>query len=67
MLDLAKEIIQLTNSKSKIIFKDLPSDDPKVRQPDITKATKILNWKPTINRSEGLAKTIEDFKKRLKL
>ena len=67
ILDLAKEIIELTNSKSKIIFEDLPSDDPKVRQPDITKAKKLLNWEPKIDRKEGLLKTIEDFKRRMKV
>ncbi len=66
MLDLAKEIIRLTNSQSKIIFKELPSDDPKVRQPDISKAKKILEWEPKIARDEGLMRTIEDFKKRMK-
>jgi dTDP-glucose 4,6-dehydratase len=65
MLDLAKEIIKLTNSKSEIIFKNLPSDDPKVRQPDITKAQQILKWQPTINRKEGLIKTIEYFVSKL--
>lgn len=67
ILDLAKEIIELTNSKSKIIFEDLPSDDPKVRQPDITKAKKLLNWEPKIDRKEGLLRTIEDFKRRMKV
>lgn len=67
IFDLAKEIIELTNSKSKIIFEDLPSDDPKVRQPDITKAKKLLNWEPKIDRKEGLLKTIEDFKRRMKV
>ncbi len=65
MYDLAKEIIELTNSKSEIIHEELPSDDPKVRQPDITKAKTLLNWEPKINRLEGLKKTIEDFRKRL--
>ena len=65
MLELAKEIIELTNSKSKIIYKKLPEDDPKVRQPDISKAKKILKWKPKVNRKEGLKATIEDFKMRL--
>ena len=65
MLDLAKEIIALTNSKSEIIFEELPSDDPKVRQPDITKAKTLLNWEPKINRLAGLKSTIEDFRKRL--
>jgi dTDP-glucose 4,6-dehydratase len=67
MLELAKEIVELTGSNSKIIFKELPEDDPKVRQPDITKATKILNWKPNVARRDGLKITIEDFKNRLKL
>ncbi len=65
MLDLAKEIIELTGSKSKIIFKDLPQDDPKVRQPNTDKAQRILNWHATVNRSEGLQKTIEYFKTKL--
>lgn len=65
MLDLAKEIISLIGSKSEIVFHDLPSDDPKVRKPDITKAREILNWEPKINREYGLKRTIEDFKKRL--
>jgi len=66
MLQLAQEIIKLTKSKSEIIFKELPSDDPKVRKPDITKAEQILKWKPEISRENGLIKTIENFKKRLK-
>jgi len=67
ILDLAKEIIELTNSKSEIVFKDLPEDDPKVRQPDIDKARSILGWEPKVSRREGLINTIEDFKKRLKM
>lgn len=65
MLQLAQEIVELTGSESKIIFEDLPADDPKVRQPDITKAKDILKWQPKVNRLEGLKKTIEDFKVRL--
>lgn len=65
MLGLAQEIIELTNSKSKIIFTELPEDDPKVRQPDITKAKKFLNWEPKYNRKQGLIKTIEYFKQKL--
>jgi dTDP-glucose 4,6-dehydratase len=65
MLDLAKEIIQLTNSKSQIVFKELPEDDPKVRRPDITLAKKLLNWEPRIPRDIGLMHTIDDFRKRL--
>ncbi len=66
MLDLAKEIIELTKSKSKIIFKDLPTDDPKVRQPDITKAKELLKWEPRVNRNVGLQRTAEYFKLKLK-
>ena len=65
MLELAKEIIELTDSKSVIIFEDLPADDPKVRQHDITRAKAILGWEPKVNRKEGLKKTVLDFKKRL--
>ncbi len=65
MLQLAEEIVNLTGSDSKIIFEDLPADDPKVRQPDITKAKEILKWLPKVNRLEGLKKTIEDFQNRL--
>lgn len=65
MLQLAEEIIELTGSKSEIIFKDLPADDPKVRQPNIEKASKELNWKPKIHKSEGLKWTVEYFKKKL--
>lgn len=65
MLDLAKELIDITNSQSEIIFKDLPKDDPKVRQPDISKAKKLFDWLPTVDRREGLEKTVADFRKRL--
>lgn len=61
----AKEIISLTGSKSKIIYKTLPEDDPKVRQPDISKANEKLNWFPKVNRNEGLKKTIEYFKQNI--
>ena len=63
ILDFAKEIIALTGSKSQIIFKDLPKDDPKVRQPDITRAHEILGWEPKITREEGLKRTLEYFRK----
>lgn len=59
MLDLAQEIITLTNSNSKIIFNPLPPDDPKKREPDITKAKKLLGWEPRMSRADGLKKTIE--------
>jgi dTDP-glucose 4,6-dehydratase len=58
----AEEIIQLTGTNQKVIYKDLPVDDPKQRQPDITKAKEILNWEPKVNRSEGLKITYDYFK-----
>jgi dTDP-glucose 4,6-dehydratase len=67
MLELAKEIIELTGSKSKVVFKDLPTDDPKIRQPDITKARDLLGWEPKVGRAEGLKKTMAYFKKKLNL
>ena len=67
ILELAKEIIQLTGSRSKIIFQDLPQDDPKVRQPDITKAQTILGWKPKVQRHDGLLKTLNYFKAKLSM
>ncbi len=63
ILEFAQLIKKLTKSKSKIIFKELPKDDPKIRQPDITKAKKILKWEPKIAIEDGLLKTIEWFKK----
>ena len=62
LIEIAKEIIELTNSQSKIIFEDLPVNDPKVRQPDITKAKTKLGWEPKVNRREGLKRTIQYFK-----
>ncbi|MCK4859571.1 MAG: SDR family oxidoreductase [Candidatus Omnitrophica bacterium] len=62
ILDLAKLILKLTNSNSKLVFKALPVDDPKVRQPDITLARQKLNWSPKVLLEEGLKKTIEFFK-----
>ncbi len=60
--ELAKIIIRLTDSKSKIIYKSLPEDDPKQRRPDITKAKKILKWEPKVNLNQGLTETIKYFK-----
>ncbi len=62
ILDFAKEIIKLTNSNQKIVFKPLPKDDPLQRKPDISKAIAILGWKPKISREEGMKKTFEYFK-----
>ncbi len=58
----AEEIIKLTGTSQKVIYKDLPVDDPKQRQPDITKARTLLNWEPKIDRSEGLKRTYAYFK-----
>lgn len=60
--DFAEEVLKLTGSSVKITYKDLPKDDPKQRQPDITKAREILGWEPKVDRAEGLKKTYEYFK-----
>ncbi len=65
MNELAKNILKLTKSDSKISYEDLPKDDPKQRNPDISLAKKILNWEPKIELKKGLKKTIIDFKKRI--
>ncbi|HFS67705.1 MAG TPA: NAD-dependent epimerase/dehydratase family protein, partial [Flavobacteriia bacterium] len=62
ILDFAKEIIQLTHGNSKIIYKDLPVNDPLQRCPDITKAKNILKWSPKVDRQTGMLKTFEYFK-----
>lgn len=62
ILDFAKEIVELTGTDQKLVFKDLPKDDPKQRKPDITKAKEILDWKPEVTRKEGLKLTYEYFK-----
>jgi UDP-glucuronate decarboxylase len=62
MLSLAREIIDLTKSKSAIVFGPLPSDDPQQREPNIERAKSELNWNPVVSRQEGLVKTIEYFK-----
>ena len=61
--DIAKTIIKLTNSKSEIVYKPLPEDDPKRRKPDISKAKKILKWEPEVDLNQGLLKTIDYFKR----
>ncbi len=65
VLQLAKEIIEITGSKSNIVFKELPVDDPKVRRPDIKKAQEILGWSPTVGRGEGLRRTQAYFARKL--
>lgn len=63
IIELAKKIIKLTGSSSKLVYNPLPSDDPKQRQPDISLAGELLGWKPTVPLEEGLIKTIDYFKK----
>lgn len=65
MLKLAEEIKELTGSSSPIEFRSLPKDDPQVRQPDITRARQLLHWEPRVDRKEGLARTMEYFRKAL--
>ncbi|MFA6831717.1 MAG: UDP-glucuronic acid decarboxylase family protein [Bacteroidaceae bacterium] len=59
--ELAEKIIEMTNTKSKLIFKPIPSDDPKQRQPDITLARKMLDWEPLVQLNEGLTRMLETF------
>ena len=63
-MQLAEQVISLCNSDSKLIYEELPVDDPKVRQPDSAKARKLLAWEPKIGPEEGLRRTIGYFKKR---
>jgi dTDP-glucose 4,6-dehydratase len=66
VLEFARKIIELTASKSAIVYKPLPQDDPQVRQPDITKAKKILGWEPKVPLEQGLARTIDYFAEKLR-
>ena len=61
--EFAEEIIKITGSSSEIVYKELPADDPQVRQPDISKAKRVLNWEPKTDRHTGLMKTMEYFEK----
>jgi len=63
--EMAKLIIKMTGSKSRVVFKPLPTDDPKVRRPDITRARTILGWEPKVALDEGLTSTIEYFRKKM--
>lgn len=65
ILEFASEIVELTGSKSEIVFKPLPQDDPTVRQPDISKARRLLGWEPEVGRREGLQKTLPYFRERV--
>ena len=63
--EFAEEVIQLTGSKSRIIYKALPADDPKIRQPNIERAQQLLGWEPKVDRTSGLKRTLDYFKHRL--
>ena len=65
VLDFAKKVLGLTGSKSSIVYKPLPEDDPQVRQPDISRARELLGWEPQVQLEEGLAKTVHYFSQRL--
>jgi dTDP-glucose 4,6-dehydratase len=65
--DIAKTIIRMTGSSSQLVFRPLPTDDPKVRQPDITRARTLLGWEPKVPLEEGLTSTIEYFRQKMKL
>ena len=65
ILDLAKKVISMTGSKSRIVERPLPEDDPKIRQPDITRARKLLGWEPKVSLDEGLVPTIAYFRAKL--
>jgi UDP-glucuronate decarboxylase len=65
MIELAKKIIKLTNSKSKIVYEKLPLDDPRNRRPDISLAIEVLNWAPKVDINEGITLSIEYFRKKI--
>jgi dTDP-glucose 4,6-dehydratase len=67
IMDLAEKIVEITGCKSKVVYNPLPQDDPKVRQPDISKARRELHWEPKVSLEEGLRRTMENFKKRLNM
>ncbi|MCB9904141.1 MAG: SDR family oxidoreductase [Planctomycetes bacterium] len=67
ILQFAQAVIEMTGSKSKIDYRPLPVDDPKVRQPDIRKARRILGWEPQVDLTEGLRRTLKDFRERVAL
>ena len=65
LLELAKRIIRLAGSRSEIVFRPLPEDDPKVRQPDITRARALLGWEPRVDTDDGLKLTLEWFRQKV--
>ena len=66
LLELAKRILRLTGSRSEIVFRPLPVDDPKVRQPDIRRARALLGWEPRVDIDEGLRLTVDWFREKLR-
>jgi dTDP-glucose 4,6-dehydratase len=65
--EIARTIIRMTGSKSKLVYRPLPVDDPKVRQPDITRARTLLSWEPKVGLEEGLSKTLEYFRQKVSI
>jgi dTDP-glucose 4,6-dehydratase len=65
LLELAEQVVELTGSKSEIVFEELPTDDPQVRRPDIARAQELLGWSPTVALRDGLQKTLEAGRERL--
>ncbi|MHC4196369.1 MAG: UDP-glucuronic acid decarboxylase family protein [Planctomycetota bacterium] len=65
VLQLAQEIIELTSTRGKVVFKPLPQDDPKVRRPDISKAQRVLGWEPKVDRQDGLKETVAYFAQKI--
>jgi dTDP-glucose 4,6-dehydratase len=65
--DFAKAVLRVTGSSSRIVHRELPEDDPKVRRPDISKARNLLGWSPSVSLEQGLEATVADFKRRLEL
>jgi dTDP-glucose 4,6-dehydratase len=63
--EIARTIIRMTGSSSRIVYRPLPEDDPKVRQPDITRARTLLGWEPKVGLEEGLTRTLEYFRKKV--
>jgi dTDP-glucose 4,6-dehydratase len=65
--EMAETIIRMTASRSRIVYQPLPTDDPKVRRPDITRARTLLGWEPKVSLEQGLTSTIEYFRKKMKI
>jgi dTDP-glucose 4,6-dehydratase len=65
ILEFAREILAQSGSQSRLVFKPLPQDDPKVRKPDITRARQLLGWEPTVNRHDGLKRTLDYFRRQV--